>query len=89
MRTFVKDPDDVLDFLWDWSDWLAESETIATSQMLPTADVTLDSSSNTTTTATAWLSGGTAGVNAQVTNRITTNQGRTRDETILLQIRER
>lgn len=89
MRTFVKDPNDVLDYLWDWSDWLATGETIATSQMIPTAGITVDSAPSTDTTATAWLSGGTAGVNAQVTNRITTNQGRTRDETILLQIRER
>lgn len=88
-NVFDKDPNAVLDYLWDWSDWLAASETISTAVFTVPAGLTLSSQSNTTTTATVFLSGGTVGAGYQVTLRITTNQGRTEDRSIYLRCRER
>jgi hypothetical protein len=48
----------------------------------------MDSDSATTTTTTVWLSGGTAGYNYKVENRITTVGGRTDDRTLLIRVRE-
>lgn len=80
-----KDPDAVLDYKMDWSAPLAESEdTIASSQWIADTGITIDSQGNDSTTATVWLSGGTAGQEYAVTNRITTSAGRVDDRTILL-----
>lgn len=84
----IKDPDAVLDYDWDWATWLG-SDTITSSTMTAEAGITLDSSSNTTTLATATLSGGTAGKQYEVTNRVVTAGGRTEDRTLIVYIRER
>lgn len=86
---FIKDPNAVLDYESDWTVWLATSETITTSTwpVVPTG-ITKDSDSNTTTTATIWLSGGTAGEDYRCTNRIVTNQGRTNERSILIMVRD-
>lgn len=79
---FVKDPNAVLDYQWDWSEWLAVGETIASHTVTVPTGLTLDSSTASTTTVTAWLSGGTAGTTYTVTCRVTTSAGRTDDKSI-------
>ncbi len=83
---FSKDPDDVLDFELDWSDWLATSETISTSTWTVPTGIIKDTDTNTTTTTTIWLSGGTHGAAYQITNRAVTNQGRTKDQSIYVSV---
>jgi hypothetical protein len=85
---FVKDPNSVLDYQIDWSTWLA-SDTIATSTWTAPTGITIASSSNTTTAATVWLSGGTAGVWYSLVNRIVTAGARTEDRTIQVRVEER
>lgn len=87
MSEFTKDPDDVLDYHIDWAAWL-NGDTIATSSWLVPAGITKDSDSNTDETATIWLSGGTASTIYQVTNRIVTAAGRTKDQSIWIAIQE-
>lgn len=84
METFIKDPDAVLDYQFDWSTWL-DSDTIS-SYTVTVSGVTLDSDSNTTTAVTAWVSGGTQGSTATIQCRIVTAGGRTDDRTINLVI---
>lgn len=81
-----KDPDEVLDYQLDWSARLA-GDTIATSTWIVPANITKDSDSNTTTTTTIWLSGGTLGDLVEITNRITTAAGRTMDQSVRLKIK--
>jgi len=88
-RHFLKDPDAVLDYQIDWSSWLDTGETISASAWTVPTGLTEDSDSNTTTTATVWLSGGTAGVTYSVTNQITTSDSRTEDRTITIRCGER
>ncbi len=87
--SFTKDSAAVLDYLFDWSSWLAAAETITASTVTATTGITVQSSSNTTTTATVWLAGGTLGTAYQVTNHVTTNAGRQDDRTITVTIRDR
>lgn len=47
-----------------------------------------ESSSATTTTATVWLSGGTAGSTYKIANRITTTDGRIDDRTLYIMVEE-
>jgi hypothetical protein len=70
---FSKDPQATLDFKWDWSNWLANSEVISSVTITAPTGITVSNQSNTTNTVTVWLSGGTAGVNYDVTCKITTS----------------
>lgn len=82
----VKDSDAVLDYAFEFEDWLSPSETINSITIIASPGITVDSSSNTTDTVTVWLSGGTAGVPYTVTCRIVTNQGRTDDRTMTIRV---
>ena len=84
----LKDPDAILDYRVDWTEWL-NGDTISNSQWIVPSEMTLQSSTNDATSATAWLSGGVVGSSHDVTNRITTAAGRTDDRTITFHIQER
>lgn len=97
---FPKDPSAVLDYVFDWraltngtgrTDWLAAGETITTKTVTVSTGITLDSDSltNSSTSVTAWLSGGTAGQSYTVTCRIVTSAGRTDERSIKIQVVER
>lgn len=86
---YLKDPDATLDYVIDWSSWLATGDTIADSEFIAATGITVDSDTNDTTTATVWLSGGTVGESYEITNRITTADGRTDDRTIRIEVVER
>ena len=84
----TKDPDEILDYQFNWTDRMAASETITTSNMTRVSGtVTLASNSIATPITTVWLSGGAAGEVAIITNRIVTNQGRTYEESAKLRVR--
>ena len=104
MERFVKDPEAVLDYSFDWSNWLDSTstpkETISTQTVTVPTGLTLDTSSITDGTndagtsmtdsvVQAWISGGTAGVNYKVACLITTSAGRTDERTICIKVVER
>jgi hypothetical protein len=78
----AKDPDSIIDYGVDWSNWLATGETIVTSIWPDIGDLVSESESNTTTATAIFISGGTLGATYTLTNRITTNQGRTEDRSM-------
>lgn len=86
--TFLKDPHAVLDYTIDWTRWLA-GDTISTSEWLVPAELSVTAHTKTTATATVWLAGGTAGESYTVTNRISTDGGRTEDRSFTVRVEER
>ena len=88
--TYTKDPQAVLDYMIDWSSWLtaAGDDTITASSWTATDGITIDSDTNTTTTATVWLSGGTVGTTYELTNHIVTLAGREDDRTIKIKCKQ-
>jgi len=94
-NSFTKDPNATLDYTIDWADWLTDmSDTIATATWVPQtgSGITVANSTNTTLTATAWLSGGNVvpgGKEYRVRCRITTTGGRTDDRSIFLKVLDR
>ena len=88
MKRFDKDPDAVIDYTIKWSKYLA-TDTISTSSWILDDGITKDSDTNDTTSATIWLSGGTAKTNYTVTNRIVTAAGITDDRSIIIRVMER
>lgn len=84
MITKVKDPDEDLDYTWDFDDVIAASESIA-SYSFPSPPLTLHDDAGSTRAVTAYVSsGGTLGSNYEVTCRVVTNATppRTFDRTI-------
>ena len=57
---WLKDPNASLDYTVDWSAWLGSDTISAVTWTLETG-ITKAAQSNTTTAATVWVSGGTAG----------------------------
>ena len=88
LTIFAKDPDAVLDYVWDWTSWLGD-DTIATTTITAADGITVDSSATVGPLVTVWLSGGTAGTTYPVTCRITTDGGRTEDRTSRFIVMER
>lgn len=85
--SFSKDPDAKLDYTVDWTKWLA-GDTISKSEWIVPDGLNGEDDSNTSTTATIWLSGGTAGHEYTVTNRITTAAGRVNDRSFKILVIE-
>ena len=82
----LKDPDSTIDYTMDWgTKWLV-SDYIVSSTWIVESGLTLVSQSNTTTTATVFISGGVIGNTYIITNRITTNLGRIDDRSINIRI---
>jgi hypothetical protein len=81
-KDFEKDPDAVLDYIWDWSEWLGSDTITGTPTITVPTGLTKTSQSNTTTTVTVWLSGGTADAVYSVACKIVTAGART-DERII------
>lgn len=85
-----KDPDEVLDFVIDWTDRLA-GDTIVTSEfILPTSPAGLARQSQSVSgqkKTVVWLMGGVLGSDYLILNRIVTAGGRTMDQTVKLPIR--
>lgn len=97
----LKDPEAVLDYKFDWraltngsgkSDWLASGETITAGYTITAATgITIDSDSrtDTNTSVTVWLSGGTAGETYTLECKIVTSASRTDERTMTIVVQER
>lgn len=85
----LKDPSAVLDYVFDWTEWLATVETITDHTITADTGITVDSSTESDGKVIVWLSGGTAGINYKVACLITTSAGRTDERTIWIKVVER
>ena len=86
---YLKDPSAILDWAFDWTDWLATAETITDHTITADTGITVDSSTEDAGKVTVWLSGGTAGQNYKVACKITTSAGRTDERTIWIKVTNR
>lgn len=89
MKGFVKDPQATLDYVFDWGPWLT-NDTITNSQWTVPSGLTNEAADTPSESTTRiFLSGGAEGENYTVTNRITTNAGRTDERSIEIRVRQR
>ena len=82
----LKDPSAVLDYAFDWTEWLAAAETITDHTITADTGITADSSTEDAGKVIVWLSGGTAGINYKVACLVTTSAGRTDERTIWIKV---
>jgi hypothetical protein len=87
----AKDPDEKLDYAVDWSAWLPAGDTLASAAWTVPTGITqaTPAPSIDDTTATVWLSGGTAGQSYPIACRVTTAQGRIVDRTLTILVTNR
>jgi len=93
MSVRLKDPDAVLDYSIDWADALEEGEALSTAEWLIAPQLpgglAIASESAVGAVHTAVVSGGRPGDLYRLTNRVTTDQGRTHDLSFLIRIAEK
>jgi hypothetical protein len=96
LRAIDKDPDAILPYRFDWTEWL-DGDTIlsATFEVSPAdpGGLAIESQSFDGSTCTVWLTRGVAGQTYTVTNRIFPNAGAAHgmcdDRSILVRVKER
>jgi hypothetical protein len=88
LKKFKKDPNAVLDYTIDWSEWLADADTITAATSTPDTGINVDSTMFTINTTTTWVSGGTNGTTYNIVIHVTTNGGREDDRTIQIEVKD-
>ena len=88
-NSIYKDPDAVLDYSFDWSQWLESGEIIESHAVTVPAGITKDSDTESSGKVTVWLSGGAVGKTYPVICRITTDSGRTDERSINIILKNR
>lgn len=88
--TILKDPQAVLDYIFDWTAWLDDiSDALSTHVVTVPTGISLDSSSIVGKTVVAWLSGGVAGTTYKIQCKITTTGARTDERSIYVKVKDR
>jgi hypothetical protein len=88
--SIVKDPDAVLDYALDWTDWLGATDILIDAAWDITNGAAVESSLiHNNKVAVVWISGGDVGTQCALRCRITTVGGRIDDRTVFLKIKER
>lgn len=89
MSIAPKDPDDRVDYAYDWTDYLEDAETIVSYTFdVALGDVEVDADGEDAGVVTMWLVGGTVG-KTKVTNQIVTSLGREVSRTMTITVKER
>lgn len=94
MASFVKDPDEVLDYTLDWSVYLPDGDTVQTASWTIPAGIsesTEDGHEHSVNGkfTTVWLAGGTEPEDYLITCRIVSAQGRQVERTFEIAVRSR
>jgi hypothetical protein len=87
-KPYIKDPNAVLDYVVNWATFL-DVDTIASDSWIVPSGITSVLETNTTTTSTIWLSGGTLNSKYRLTNRVVTAGGRTDDRSIYVLVKDK
>lgn len=85
----AKDPEAILDYTLDWATWLGADTIVGAPTWTVPPGITKNSQTNTTTTATVWLSGGAANNDYTIECKIVTAGGRTDERSFIIRSCER
>lgn len=89
---FDKDPRARLDYSVRWVDWLDGDQISSSSWAIsanPDGAIVIDTPTNTTGTATIWVSTGTVNTTYRLENSISTLAGRTDNRSILIEVKDK
>jgi len=88
IASFNKDPEAMLDYHINWSDWL-DGDTIIASEWVTESGISIVADKFSDTVAVVWLSGGESRSRYEVTNRITTSGSRIDERTIRIKCKHK
>ena len=88
IRKFTKQPNDVIDYDFDYGDWLVSGDDLQSAAITIDAGITLDSYSVSADNVKVWISGGTDGETYLATCLATTEGGREKEAELKIRIRE-
>lgn len=86
--SFIQSPREVLDYTFDFTDWLDGKTTIASAVVTPGTGITVASQSNTTTAVRIVVSGGTVNTKYKIKCKVTTANGLQKESVMTIQIKE-
>jgi hypothetical protein len=89
MQNWLKDPSAIIPYTVDWTKWLIGSDTISTSSWTVPSGITKVSDTYDTKTCTIKLSGGTAGQEYVIANKIGTVGGITDERSFTIRVEDR
>ncbi len=89
MTCYIKDSDAILDYGFDWSNWLDVGETIVESTWTVSDGLTKISDTHTETVTKVWISGGTIGNDYTIVNHIITSNGKEDERSHIIRVRSR
>lgn len=90
IRTLRKDPNALLDYALDWSEWLSSADVIVASTWTTSpAGLTEGDTHNDGLKTSIWLSGGAVGVTYTITNHVVTEDDRCDDRSFEIVVVER
>lgn len=89
LNTQIKDPAAILDYGYDWSEWLPEGDAIIASSWVADTGINVTANTFDASTTTVWLSGGAVMETYKVVNHITTTDGRQDERTIYVKMRNK
>lgn len=85
----IKDPEAVLDYSIDWSEWLVDGDALSDSDWSAEDGITIDNDTLVGNITTVWLSGGSVNKSYRVVCHITTTGGREDDRSIFVKMAEK
>lgn len=88
-EVFLKDPNADLNYEEDWSDWLGDDDTIATSDWAAESGLTVGATDKTSTTTIVNLSDGIHGQEYLAKNSVSTTNGLSDSRSIKILCRHR
>lgn len=89
MGIYIHDPEAVLVYGFDWTDWLGDEDSIVTSTWTGDEGITLGYDEIDENVTRVVVSGGTDKSNYRITNHIVSSLGLEDDRSILLKVRHR
>lgn len=88
MAVYTQDPDAILDYLVNWSDWLDSGDTITSALAFCDSGLDILAQSFSASGHTVWLSSGSVGQEYLITSRIWTTFGRKNDQSFTLRVQQ-
>jgi hypothetical protein len=88
INVYSKDPNSVLDYTIDWTEWLGTDTIVAVTWTVP-AGISNSGTVRSNYTATIFLSGGTVNTNYVITCQVITSGGRTDERSIQINVVDR
>lgn len=90
MKTFLKDPDSILDYYVDWTFWLrVKQDDISTFSFSVPAGLTKLSESRKEGVCSVWVSGGVVDTLYTITSQVVTELGVTEERSFQLRVVQR